>query len=182
MTLYNILGFSAHQLYCLKEEDKDHLVFFNGSMYSIPDKENISTIIKLLENSLNDHDYIVNKVKEFNEIVEKDELNKYNEQIDKPKQKGFIYIAFCSNSNSYKIGRTKNNPIQRISGLYNSNMAITHYYHFATDDMNTENILHKKFASKRISENREWFNLDNSDIDYIMNTYNDVKMDIVDFK
>lgn len=175
MTLDNILGFSAYQLYCLKEGDKDHVIFFNGSMYSIPDKEKILIIIKLLENSLNDHDYIRNKVKEFNEIIEKDELNKYNkynEQKPKPKHKGFIYIAFCSNSNSYKIGRTKNNPIQRISGLYNSNMAISHYYHFATDDMNTERILHKKFASKRISENREWFKLDNSDIDYIINTYN----------
>lgn len=76
-----------------------------------------------------------------------------------------IYLARQSNTDLYKIGITKKNPIERLKELQTGNAAEFELVHqFETKHgYKMETALHAHYASKKIKG--EWFLLENKEID-----------------
>lgn len=96
-------------------------------------------------------------------------LDKLN-RTPKPKKKstdGYVYLIE-SPTGSYKIGMTTN-PDQRKNHFSVTMPFEVEYVCLipAKDAYGLEHKLHKKYASKRITPNGEWFNLSLADVEYI---------------
>ena len=83
---------------------------------------------------------------------------------------GFVYLAYCLDSKMWKIGKSKNDPLKRISTIKTCNPSIKDYFYFKVEDMNIEFILHERYKEKRYV--REWFRLTPDDIHNIMVEFN----------
>lgn len=82
------------------------------------------------------------------------------------KNKKYLYIIRCSNSNFYKIGSSEN-PKKRLQMLqggcpYPLNLIYKRRYKKATE---TERFLHKKYQNKQ--KIREWFEFSETEIEQI---------------
>lgn len=94
-----------------------------------------------------------------------------NNQISTKKRLSFVYLAKCRvDSNLYKIG-ISSNPDSRIRSMnrVHPSVSIELIHSFESDNAERiEKILHNQFISKRVSTT-EWFRLDESDVEYLMN-------------
>lgn len=88
----------------------------------------------------------------------------------------FLYLINENNTQNYKIGISRNHPAIRKNNLQTGNSKILHIIKFwKIENQNTETYLHKYFSSKRI--HREWFKLEQKDIEYLYNYFDQTKMD-----
>jgi predicted GIY-YIG superfamily endonuclease len=86
------------------------------------------------------------------------------EIINKKPKKGFIYILKCNATGHYKIGSTKNIS-NRIKQLKTANSSIELIKTYPVENISVEKELHAVFENQNI--NREWFELDQDDLDSI---------------
>lgn len=103
-----------------------------------------------------------------NNIQEKESIIKISKNVIKPfNDKTSIYLMYDNNTKYYKIGRSINAK-RRERTLQSEKPTIELKYTF-TGNIKDESILHDKFKDKRIRG--EWFNLNQTDIDYILNYF-----------
>lgn len=163
--LENLLRtFSAYQLYSLKENENEHVIFFNGMHYSVPEKETMLKMIDLLKNSIKDYDYIKNRTHELNSLSDEVFTNQRIKKEIKVKS-GFVYLAYCFNTKLHKIGSTKN-VSDRIKYLKTANPMIELVFSSKVKNVLTEKEIHKLYDRKRVSG--EWFKLSKYDVNNIV--------------
>lgn len=86
-----------------------------------------------------------------------------------------IYLIRIANSNSYKIGYTAQHIKDR--------MRVIKFYHgelelidMVESSFSLESRLHDKFKEKKINNGyREWFNLNNDDVEFIKNLFTSIR-------
>jgi Meiotically up-regulated gene 113 len=123
-------------------------------------------LIEMLQKGKKHIDYLNDQA-----AIEK-ELYHYNLRTGKPRIKdesGYVYLAWCRSSKLWKIGKTKRDPLIRISNIKTCNPSIMDYFYFEVSNMNVERILHEKYSDKRVKG--EWFRLTHEDIHDISMEY-----------
>jgi hypothetical protein len=95
----------------------------------------------------------------------------YDSLIPREESKtGYVYLM-QDESGATKIGWTKKEEIDRISGVQTGNPTnISIRGSFKASSSKTEKVLHKLYKSKRIRERGEWFFLTEEDIQNILDT------------
>ncbi|QST02277.1 GIY-YIG nuclease family protein (plasmid) [Pontibacillus sp. ALD_SL1] len=92
-------------------------------------------------------------------------------EIERKKQRGFVYFVQESVTNKVKIGRTKD--LERRGSEFIAKMPwdmITLHTIETNNSMLTERLFHEHFKEKRIAST-EWFELSREDINYIQSGY-----------
>lgn len=86
---------------------------------------------------------------------------------------GYVYLIRDPENEAYKIGMTRNDPQDRKSKLQTANSnELQLIYSIKTEyPAKLERLLHVKFMTKRVL--REWFRLDNEDVDNFKETCED---------
>lgn len=96
----------------------------------------------------------------------------YKKKWDTKKPNGFIYILHCSNSNYYKIGRSKKNPISRIASIQSAcpfELLILAAVYVKNYEL-LEKRTHRQLKDKHVRG--EWFEVGKSEIDNILDLVN----------
>jgi hypothetical protein len=135
----------------------NHCLFYNcGCFYKVPTKEEILRLIEGLKNTLDNHEVISSEVELINEELEQLIRSSPRSKITKC-NKGNLYLAYCSLTKLYKIGRTKKVE-DRISTLRTANPCIELVSSSYVENMvNMERELHDFFADSKVDG--EWFKL-----------------------
>lgn len=163
-------------------EKFDETVLFGVPMpcnqyYSI-EKDSLSELISRLNVYLENYEEMNRSI----DLINRNNERTYDEYLrespkdkskkDKIKKSGYIYVLVCERTVYYKIGYTcRDDPKKRIEELRTANPSITTLYIFPTDDISEELEWHKAFADKRIE--REWFDLEEHDIQAMVYYYED---------
>lgn len=155
----------AFQLKTVKGDDqKEHLVFFNGSFYENPSYYELLKLRSCLQNSIDNFDGVREFLTNQNELIEKE--SSFEKPIQNKKEtSGFVYILKCNSTKFYKIGITKTDVKKRVDQLKTANANIELFKEYKVENVSIEKELHKLFEMKNV--NREWFNLSKKDLEFI---------------
>lgn len=161
-----------------KDLDDEFLLFKSQYRYYDISVEEIDYMIKLLNLYKENQTYISMCVDGLNKSIS-DELDEEYAQYkrgsskrntEKIKKAGYVYIAKCTKTLTYKIGcTTRDEPSKRILELKSTNPFIEEIAIFFVNDILEEKEWHKRFEDKNISG--EWFYLDQEDIDEMKDYY-----------
>jgi hypothetical protein len=150
--------------------DKECLVFHDGFFYlERLTTDEINEYLSLLKNTLDHLNEVNLTTKSYNLEFEMELRNpgilEKKVKVKVPKS-GDIYIIFCKRTKLYKIGFTCSGIFSRLSQLKTANPDIEIHSHFKTDDVIlTESWLHNYYKDKKVS--REWYELTESDLEFI---------------
>jgi hypothetical protein len=126
----------------------------NGFEITMFSKEDLLKLQDIIKDTINDYNYVNNLLKEREYELEK-EQERMNEERRSTKTvrvptKGYVYVAKCTRTGHYKIGKTKNLEA-RISTLKLSNSCIELFTSAKVDDIEIERIVHKEFDNYRLN-------------------------------
>ena len=147
----------------------DCIYYDNGFVYGILSKEDLEELSKLIKNTIDNYDEMINYVELKNDSIKTMSKTKIFSSIKQvpEKKKGIIYIVRCNRTGLYKIGMTTSTIKNRLKSLKTSNPdieLITHYED-VYDVVGIEKHLHDIYESQRVSG--EWFSISEDDISKI---------------
>lgn len=109
--------------------------------------------------------------KEFNENFERQNaLSSSEPRQPKPPKRGFVYIAFDEPRRVFKIGFTKN-PSGREQQLKTANAGVR-FLKTWTAFEDDERLIHGELRERGRNITGEWYNLEKTDFEYIINHFN----------
>lgn len=163
-TIFNVFKcFQFEELKISNKESDNALVLFSGRFFESPSKEDLIHLRKLLDNTINNYDFVSDSINDLNCEIQEDLKQTTNDITEKKHTKnGYIYLAKCSHSGFYKIGATTRNPKVRVQelSLYNPTIKLINSFH--VKDIKIEMKIHDYFKDKMTRN--EWFDLSNLDI------------------
>lgn len=142
-----------------QDMDESHILIKEGSYYKHPTIEEIDFLINMLNKYKDNYDYLGLCVEGLNNCIIEEFDNDYflykRNREDKPKDRkkktGYVYIAKCKKTLTYKIGcTTRDDPSKRILELKNTNPFIEEIAHFFVEDVLEEKRVGTRYLRKKI--------------------------------